>query len=74
MTSDSARFNVVDMSRHETNISTAIFSAIFGALVPAAMIDTAGKIAIAFGCGFASLAGQALWRRVVRSLYVGKKL
>jgi len=57
------------MVRHEYNVGTGIIAMVFGAMVPAATIDTLGKIGIAFGCGFASLAGQALWRMAVRRFY-----
>jgi len=56
----------IDMGRHEHRIFTDITMALFGALVPATVVDTAGKIGIALGCGFASMAGQALWRMAVR--------
>lgn len=62
-----------DMVRHDYNVSTGIFAMLFGALVPASAIDTAAKIGIAFGCGFASLAGQALWRAAVRRFYIARR-
>lgn len=63
---DTGSFEVDDMSRHvETNAFAIAISAILGAAVPNYVIDTAGKIVLAFTCGFASLAGQALWRMAV---------
>lgn len=50
----------------EHNIFATVTAALFGALVPSALIDVGGKVAIAFVCGFASLAGQALWRMAVK--------
>ena len=62
------------MSRHETNVFATVTAILFGGLMPAAIIDTTGKICIAFACGFASLAGQALWRMAVRRYYDLRKV
>ena len=55
-----------DMRQHEHHVVINILAGLFGALVPASVLDTGSKIAIAFGCGFATLAGQTLWRACVR--------
>lgn len=58
-----------DMRLSEHNVFATVTAALFGALMPAAVVDVGGKVAIAFACGFVSLAGQACWRAVVRKWY-----
>jgi hypothetical protein len=74
MAGDSSRFDIVDMSRHEYNVSATIFASILGYIVPAYVLDTTGKIVLSFACGFSALAGQALWRRVVKLAFPRRKV
>lgn len=58
-----------EMRLSEHNVFATVTAALFGAFMPAAVVDVGGKVAIAFACGFVSLAGQACWRAVVRKWY-----
>lgn len=60
--------NYMIHDQHNFSITGTIAAALFGALMPPEFLTLAGRIGVAFCCGFASLAGQALWRAAVRKV------